>query len=56
MSTILLKFKDFSRSQAVKYTVKVVIDRKRCKIEMSSLHKSLIEGDIIWPVNSDDVA
>ena len=33
ISTVLLKLKDFSRSQAVMYTVKVVIPQKWCKIE-----------------------
>ena len=32
-STVLLKLKDFSTSQAVIYTVKVAISRKRCKLE-----------------------
>jgi len=34
ISTVLSKLKDFSRLQAVTYTVEVVISRKRCKIEM----------------------
>jgi len=33
ISTVVLKIKDFSRSKAVTYTVKVVISRKRCKID-----------------------
>ena len=32
-STVLLKLEDISRSQAVTYTVKVVVSRKRCMIE-----------------------
>jgi len=32
-SAVLLKLKDFSRSQTVTYTIRVVIFRKRCKIE-----------------------
>jgi len=32
-STVLLKLKDFSRSQAVTYTGKVVISQKQCNIE-----------------------
>jgi len=31
ISTLILKLKDFSRSQAVMYTVKVIRARKRCK-------------------------
>jgi len=33
ISTALSKMKEFSRSQAVSYTVIVAISRKRCKIE-----------------------
>jgi len=35
--TVLLKVKDFSRSQAVTYAVNVVISWKRCQIELLSL-------------------
>ena len=44
--TVLLKLKDFSKSQAVTYTVKVVSSRKRCKTETLL---SLIGSDL-WLV------
>jgi len=34
ISTVFSKMKDISRSQAVKYTVNVVIYWKRCKMEL----------------------
>jgi len=40
ISTVSLTLKDFSRSQAVTYTVKVVISQNRCNIEMLLLHMS----------------
>jgi len=37
ISTVLSKLKDFSKSQAITYTVKVITSRKRCKIKTLSL-------------------
>ena len=37
--TAVSKMKDFLRSQVVTYTVKVIISRELCKIEMLLLHQ-----------------
>jgi len=56
ISTVVSKLKDFSRSQAATYTVKVIICRKRCKIETLLLYTGI---DDYWEVvyglaNSDN--
>jgi len=52
ISTVVSKMKDFSRSQAVSYTVKVVISRKRCKKSMlleTTNRKWFVACGIRWP-------
>jgi len=46
ISTALLKVEDFLRLQAVTYTVKVVISRKRCRTETLLIQISLIGSDM----------
>jgi len=46
ISTVLLKLKEFSRSQAVMDTVKVVISEKWCKL--GTLLQILIESDTLY--------
>ena len=49
VSKVLLKKKEFSRSQAVTYTVNMMIFPKRCKIEM--LLKQSTNKKWLWPID-----
>ena len=50
--TVMYTLKDFSRSQAFSYAVKVVISRKRCKIVTWPFTESATSDDLEWPSRS----
>ena len=56
---VLSKLKDFSRSQAVTYTAKVVLSRKRFKLQSTDVVNTFRQYDAIYQLsnisNSDDL-